>query len=392
MLPYYIVFLFLFIGVIIEQISENELIKKRYLLLSIGILILFFGLRGYIGYDWYTYKPNFENISLLKIIKNSDYFEFGFKLYTAFIRNVFGSYAVYTFIGSLVDLLILYLVVRRYSDFPIASVLLFFCVYGLALEVDMLRNAKSIMLFLLSIKYIETRELKKFLALNILGFTFHASALIYLPMYFILNRRWNKKLILIIFLLGSFYYFSDVRIFLKLMKGIDLFIPTEFGKQIARKLSIYFSFASLNFPLGLSFFYVERLIIFILVWNISDVITEKKYGKIMLNSIYISIFIFLFLAEFSVVSTRISILFVYSYWFLLPVFFENYSKIFVYIVIFCISLFRINNQIGFDEGIGVYSYQNILINSQPVEVQRKKVQETFKLKNKAHGREISILF
>lgn len=392
MLPYYIVFFILLLGVAIERKSESEVLKKRALIFEAVILIVFFGFRGYIGYDWYTYNPNFKGISLAKIIEKKDYFEFGFKFYTLLIKNIFNNYTFYTLVGSLIDIVIICIVSRRYSKSPLIVVFLFFSIYGLALEIDMLRNAKAIVLFLLSIKYIEERKLEKFIGLIILAFTFHASSLIYLPMYFILGKKWNKKIVLGIFILGNLYYLSDMRIFIKLLKHMDIIIPTSFGRAIMSKLSIYFSSTPLDFKLGFSIFYFERLIIFVLAWVMDSEIRKQKYGDIMLNSLYISIFIFLYLAELSVMGARLNILFIYSYWFVLPLLFNYYSELVVMVTIIAVALFRLTNQITFDGTDGVYAYQNMLLNAQPIEKQSKKVVKTFSLFKKAQGREISILF
>ena len=252
----------------------------------------------------------------------------------------------------------------------------------------MIRNAKSIMLFLLSIKYIEERKILNFGVLNILGILFHYSSIFYLPMYFILNIKWNKKFILFLFILGNIYYLSDIRIVMRIIKEYNTFLPTGIGA----KLSGYFSIIPLDFPLGFSLYYFERVIIFLLCWFVSDNLKNKKYGNIMLNSLYISIFFFLYLSEFSIVAMRFGLLFIYSYWFILPMLLEIYPKLPIFIVAIAISLFRLNNQINFVGNREVYSYQNILINGDSEENQRKRVEDASKYKREGHGKEVSLLF
>lgn len=394
MLIYFGIISFLGLGVIIEKISERKRIGESFFIFSLLLLILFFGLRGYIGYDWYSYKPNFDKmVTIGELFKGNTQvlhsgYELGFQIYTSFIKTLTNNYFIYNFINVSVDFIILYFVIKRFSKYPILSLLLFFGIYGVALEIDMVRNAKSIMLFLLSIKYIEERKILNFGVLNILGILFHYSSILYLPMYFILNVKWNKKFILFLFILGNIYYLSDTRIVMRIIKEYNTFLPTGIGA----KLSGYFSIIPLDFPLGFSLYYFERVIMFLLCWFVSDNLKNKKYGNIMLNSLYISIFFFLYLSEFSIVAMRFGLLFIYSYWFILPMLLEIYPKLPIFIVAIAISLFRLNNQINFVGNREVYSYQNILINGDSEENQRKRVEDASKYKIEGHGKEISLLF
>ena len=394
MLIYFGIISFLGLGVIIEKISERKRIGESFFIFSLLLLILFFGLRGYIGYDWYSYKPNFDKmVTIGELLKGNTQvlysgYELGFQIYTSFIKTLTNNYFIYNFINVSVDFIILYFVIKRFSKYPILSLLLFFSIYGVALEIDMIRNAKSIMLFLLSIKYIEERKILNFGVLNILGILFHYSSIFYLPMYFILNAKWNKKFILFLFILGNIYYLSDIRIVMRIIKEYNTFLPTGIGA----KLSGYFSIIPLDFPLGFSLYYFERVIMFLLCWFVSDNLKNKKYGNIILNSLYISIFFFLYLSEFSIVAMRFGLLFIYSYWFILPMLLEIYPKLPIFIVAIAISLFRLNNQINFVGNREVYSYQNILINGDSEENQRKRVEDASKYKIEGHGKEISLLF
>ena len=394
MLIYFGIMAFLGIGVIVEEMSNNKRMRENFFIFSLLLLILFFGLRGYIGYDWYSYKPNFDTISGIgelikgnfKIFKSG--YEMGFQLYSSIIKTFTQNYFIYNFINNSIDFIILFYVIRRYSKYPILSLFLFFGIYGVALEVDLLRNVKSIMLFLISIRYIEERKIIKFMLLNIFGMFFHYSSILYLPMYFILNIKWNKKFILFLFILGNIYYLSDIRIVMRVIKEYNTLLPAGIGAR----LSGYFNIIPLDFPLGFSKYYFERVVMFFLCWFGSDIIGEKKYGNIMMNSLYISIFFFLYLSEFSIGAMRFALLFISSYWFIFSFLLEIYPKIPVLIVAFVISVFRLDNQINFIGSKEVYSYQNILINSESVEKQKKRVEEAGKYKRDGHGKEISLLF
>lgn len=390
---YFIVAGILFIGSICEQYLKDEKIKKYIFLLLLIFVGIFIGTRDLVGYDWYSYKPNFNSLPTIQdMIRgnkiNFGGFEKGFQLYSIILKSIYNHYYFYIFTNTVVDFILLYLVIKRYSTYPILTLFLFFSIYGLALEVDMLRNAKSILMFLLSLKYIENKDFKLYLLFNFIGFLFHGSAILYFPLYFILNREWNKKILLGIFVLGNIYYLLDVRIVIKLLKVYNEWIPLALKERIIGYLSII----PLDFSLGVTLFYLEKIILFLIVWIVYDRLQEKKYGKIMGNSLFILVFLFLFSSEFSIISFRIQLLFVYVYWFLIPMLLEFYKKVIIVVIFCCISIFRLYNQLYFPSSKEMYPYKNIFFNNVDEKERKEALIRNAMYKKMAHGKEISVLF
>lgn len=393
---YFIILIILGIGSLIDIFSESRELKRNIYIFLISILVIFFGTRRYIGYDWYSYMPSFEKSqNIIELVKNGFVvggFEKGYQVYCAGIKLFTDNYLVFNFINTVIDFLLLYFIFKRYSRYPIFTLLIYFGVYGVAFEIDMIRNLKSILLFILSIKYIEDRKILPFAALNLLGFFFHYSSLIYFPMYFLLKIKWNRLFLCEVFLLGNVYYLMDKR---WLIRGIGEFTK-RFSGEIGRKVAVYISIVPDYFPLGVTLFYLERVAIFILVLFMLNRLSEKRYGTIFANSLFLSVFIFLFGAEFSVLALRIGILFVYSYWFILPMLFEVNDnigiKVGVLILAFGISYFRLNNQINFIGNKKLYQYENVFLEHKSAEERRKMVVESFKYLKQGHGKELSLLY
>lgn len=399
MMIYFIILGILGIGSLVDVLILNEKIKKMLYIFFILMLIVFFGTRGYLGYDWYSYKPNFEKTDDILQVFSGNYksifysgYEFGFQLYSSVIKAFSSDYFVFNFFNTVTDFLLIYFIFKRYSKYPIFALFLYFGIHGIALEIDMMRNIKSILLFLCSIKYIKERKPVVFIALNILGMMFHSSSVIYFPMYFILNIKWNRKFILGLFILGNIYYLSNFRLIVNGIRAFSGYLPGGIGQKIAGYISIIPS----DFPLGFSIFYIERIAVFLLVYFLGSNLISKKYGNIFLNSTYISVFIFLFTSELSVISLRIGILFVYSYWFIIPMLIEKamapavkMAVIFVGVFICC---FRTNNQLNFIGNRDIYIYENIFFKHRSADEKWQKVEEAAKYKKQGHGKEISLLF
>ena len=117
-----------------------------------------------------------------------------------------------------------------------------------------------------------------FIALNLLGFLFHSSSLIYFPMYFLLKINWNRLFIFVVFILGNIYYLLDKRLIIKNIGSLANMLPGSIGK----KVSVYISIVPDYFPLGVTLFYLERIIIFILVFLMLNRLSEKRYELFLL--------------------------------------------------------------------------------------------------------------
>lgn len=388
---YFAVLGILGLGALGDLFMKDKKNRRDLYIFMVGLLIIFFGTRGYIGYDWYSYMPAFENSHTVGELFSKGFisggFEKGYQVFSGIVRTFTSDYTIFSMINTLIDFALIYYIFKRYSKYPIFALFIYFGVYGVALEIDMIRNVKSILLFLCSIEYIEKREPIKFFLLNIIGFLFHSSSLLYFPMYFILRIKWNRVFILILFVLGNIYYLSNIRL---IINGANKF-PAGIGQKVAGYLSI----VPTDFPLGFSLYYLERVILFIVVYLMGTKLAEKKYGTILCNSLYIAVFIFLYTSELSVLSLRVGILFVYSYWLLIPMIFEYGNKGIRGIAIILatvVTLFRLDNQINFVGNKDVYFYETVLLKHRSAAEKRLVVEEAAKYKEEGHGKELSLLF
>ncbi|MGL6169796.1 MAG: EpsG family protein, partial [Fusobacteriaceae bacterium] len=184
--------------------------------------------------------------------------------------------------------------------------------------------------------------------------TFHITSLIYLPLYFVLDKKIKKRYILSLVILGMVYYFSNWNIWLDLSKRIPVNQVQGYLKVISevqtRKINIFF---------------LERVLLMFLIF-LGDIYLDtkqEKYYNIFKNSIFIGIIIFLFFSELSIVSLRIMLLFSYAYWFFIPLIIQMTKeklKIIIFVLGIMIGIFRGYNFLSFPTNKIMYSYENIL--------------------------------
>ncbi|WP_427042436.1 EpsG family protein [Fusobacterium sp. SB021] len=390
-IPYMEVFGFLLLGGAVDVFGKNERKKHMLFVFSIILLIGFLGLRGFIGWDWWAYYPSYNNLP------NGFNYEIGYEIWSNIFYKIGLSYHHFTFINTVADILILAYVLKKYSKYPIFSMFLFLAVQGLSFEVDLLRNAKAVLLFIISIQFIKERKIIPFLILNILGMTFHMSSVIYLPMYFILNRNYSRKIILPLIILGNIYYLFDTKLFIHILEYMSSVLPAAVGGKITSYLSII----PQNYKLPVGTLYFERLVTFIMVFfflhkekNHRE--KENPYSLIMENSFYIFYLIFLFTSEFFIASTRIGILFIYANWFLWGDIIENLRDTKIKAAVFLIAVLiggnRIYNHFDFNGNKILYRYENIITDHKPYEEKMKDLGRARKFKDEADGKELLILY
>ncbi|MEG1451024.1 MAG: EpsG family protein [Cetobacterium sp.] len=375
-MAFYIVAITLLLLGLYDVFGQNLKIKERLLKVIVIFLIIFLGTRGLLGWDWYFYYPSFLNETYI--------YEKGYMIYTTFIAGIYRNYIFYQLITGTIDIVVLYYIFKKYCKFPILTFAIFFSIQGLQMEVELLRNMKAIILFLISIKYIEERKIFPFLLLNFVGITFHWSALIYLPMYYILNFKYNKKFIVSVFILGSICYVFDIKILANLLEKLE-FITSG---PLKEKILNYRSILPVESFRGLNLFYFERLVLFFIAY-----FYEKN--NILKNSAYIWISIFLFTSELSIVSVRIGILFIYSVWIIFSRGVEIENKKISYSllsVILFLCGFRLHNNLNFPGNKINYRYQNAIFNKLDYEKREVELKESKKFLKDSHGKELLIQY
>lgn len=359
---------------IYDVFSENKILKENILKGIVVFLILFLGTRGFLGWDWYFYYPSFMNSAYT--------YEKGYMFYTFLIKGIFKNYIFYQFITTMIDFIVLYFVFKKYCKYPIMAFAIFFSLQGLHIEVELLRNMKAIVLFLFSMRYIEERKVIPFLSLNLLGILFHTSAVLYLPMYFILNYNYKNKVVIGAFILGSIYYILDFKFFHLIFQLDYAFLP----EVLESKLLNYKEVIPKELIREVNLFYLERAIVFFLAYNY-----EKN--RIIKNSAYVWIGIFLFTSELSIVSLRVGILFTYGAWLVLTRAIENVENKKVLIgIIWVLCLGRIYKSITFPGNKINYRYKNAIFNELDYEKREQELIESKKYLKESYGKELLIQY
>lgn len=324
-IPYILITLFfLFIACIQIGMPLNKSSRRYLNFLVVIAYILFWGGRGFIGWDWYSYYPFYTSLPTfgVELYKVPD-FDLGFVFYARLIKSIFPSYEVFIFINTFINAVLLYIVLKRYVGikYIALSFALFIAFNGLTLETDLLRNIKALLIFLLAIKYLEARKPIKYFSLIVIAFIFHWSALFFAPLYFFLHKEFSIRSIIIIIVLGTLIYLLQVEYITAVIEKTATFLPNN----LQTKVIAYIHDPMYNKSYASVFGFVERTATAFLVLFYYNRLKENKTNILFINSFVIYISIFLYFSELSVVLARLAGNFGYSYWILIPLLID-YSK------------------------------------------------------------------
>jgi hypothetical protein len=291
-------------------------------------IILFFCFRGYIGRDWFQYYllykriPSFldNKLDMIDYDGFKSYFYYGVEplyiLYQAVTKIFFPNYLVWLNFNTAVDIFILSIVIKYFDIKNKHIFFLLFCVFGgISFELDALRNAKAIYIFLVSLRYSKEKRFFNYLLLNILGCFFHISAVLYILFYFISNKKFNRIVIIFLFVFGYIIQFSKINIFSVILNFLANF---DLGR-VSGLIKIY-SITSGNVASysGEGFGLAERFFTFAVLF-----VNERRLYKIFqhrmfINAMYIYLLIFLYCSSIYILAERLPLLFIFSYWFIYP--------------------------------------------------------------------------
>lgn len=317
---------------------KNERIKNiLYVILGV-IIILFAGFRdGEKVNDYLVYIElyNHSNYSFDLIV------EITYILISKFVYNVFNDtlylFVIYAILGVLLKLF----AIKQLSDLWVLSIVIYLSYFFILHEMTQIRAGVAAGFLLLCIKPIYERNWKHFLLFAILGFLFHYSALIFLPLW-ILGRKPCKCFLIFSIPLAYVIYFSGINLIEYLpIPGIQEKLDMY---QKAQELGVG-GFGEINvFNLV---FIVKIAIFYVLLWNYELLSERNKYTSILMTVFCISLMSFPIFAVMPVVGFRISELYGIVEILLIPLLYYIFKPqiiartivILIALVMLCISIF-----------------------------------------------------
>lgn len=312
-------YLIIYILMYVSSLIEIFKIKKIYYLI-LFLFLVFFGFRGYVGSDWVSYSVSYQNINSIfdffqgkeEIYKSGSY-EIGFEIYLRTIKFFSKDYHFFVLVNVIVDIFLINIIIK-YNNIE-NRVFFLFCyisLSGILFQFDILRNSKSVLIFLLSLRYIDNKKVGKYIVLNFLGMLFHTSSLIYILLYPLLKTKIKRRGILFVILITNLIYFTDIFDIKKIVELCSVFLPRITKEKIIQYLSHSVYSKESRISLGI----VEKNMLLFYLIIFYKKIFQNENRKVFLNMFIIYLISYSFSRKFYLFKDRVLILFIPSYWFI----------------------------------------------------------------------------
>lgn len=201
------IILFLIPAILYFYYKDNKQASYKPFLFFLIFLALFVGLSDMLGgYDRYIYGDLFDNLAdqlkagtpiISSAINQAYSTEFGYIGFNWAIAHITGNRYIFIFLYTICMYAIILHSFRKYAkNYSLASILFLALVFFFSFTY--LRQMFAAAVIGLSIRYIIERKFLKYCAIILAAFSFHNSAIIFFPMYFIANRKYSKAHILLL--------------------------------------------------------------------------------------------------------------------------------------------------------------------------------------------------
>lgn len=186
----------------LDKSKEDQKAMVTYFLIALGIFVGLGDMLG--GYDRYIYAELFDRMADVThrgdnpwLSYSFDFYggEFGYGTLCALLTYITGNRYIFIFIATMIIYTLLIISLRQYVDNAPFAVVIFMGLW-LFFTFTYLRQVIGCTVCWLSVKYIIRRDLARFLLVWFIGFSFHNSAIIFLPMYWLPVKKFPRKVVL----------------------------------------------------------------------------------------------------------------------------------------------------------------------------------------------------
>lgn len=328
-LPYLIMMLLLAV-LAVSNNKISDVLQQRMWMPCAVLLMVFYGLRAYVGDDWTGYHVVYQFVQprdfhLNIFASHSFRFEPGFAILAYLCRMIAGSEG-YLFFQAVITLIQVWLLIRffrRYSNNLPLSIIVFLAMGGIVMLINTMRNTIAILLFLNGMHYIQERKPIPYFLYCLAALSFHLSSAIFVPLYFVLHKRVSRWVFLVIFILCNAVVLLKIPV---LSIGVGT-VADIIGGKVSRMVTMYLEdshMMALSFSLSIG--YLERLatgIIIFIYWD--KLMTLRRENVMFINAMIFFFFFYFFFSEVREVGRRLSELFIYGYWILWPDLFQCFK-------------------------------------------------------------------
>jgi hypothetical protein len=322
-----LLFIVFYIFTVLVNNSKIPVKRKEYIYLFSFILVaLFVGFRDpemwndSAGYEiaFTDYTKALDNFSFHD--KPFGYTEFGFYFVGVIIKTFTENSTIYFIIISLITFLFLYIFAKKFCMFPLIGLVVYMGRFMPGRNMMQIRAALAIAVLICGTQYITKQQLWKFLAVIIVAYTLHHSAIVAIPVYF-MNKMKISQIHIILGLILPFIFTGFWGETIK-----DLISNSNFVNDMASSYIQEDSDKAFSYNLGNPMIYYQCIILLIFTFYEKklSVLTEHYYT--IRNAYFYCTLLLIILCQYAVIAARTSTLFATYEMVMVPMFIMLFNK------------------------------------------------------------------
>ena len=234
-----IIFIVCYLFSLIELFTNISRSAKVLIAALMSVLFVIFSTFYYGGLgDYYSYKDWFKktDLSHLYNLANNN-FEYLYEVIQAIAKSLVNNYVFLRFVLAVLCMSLQYNILVQGEDghgnsHPLTLMLILWSLnFG---NIFIIRSTIATLFCLLSIRFIEGRDLRRFLITTVTAILFHRIAIVWLAAYFVYDKKFSKELI--------YAGIAVTFIFHNSLPSIIVMFSSLFGSSIHGKVSRYIGY------------------------------------------------------------------------------------------------------------------------------------------------------
>lgn len=185
--------------------NKNKKSGFVYFILISLMMVAVIGLRDVtIGIDTVNYCNTFNNLSNVSwsYLSNNKLTEPGYSFICILFNKLNLNFHVFLIFMAFLYIIPVSYIIFKYSKSPCFSYILFIAFGLFTFSMSTIRQTMAMSLVLIAFIFMQKRKLIPFIVTVLLAATFHMTAVVFLPAYFLNRLKLSKKILLILFSIG----------------------------------------------------------------------------------------------------------------------------------------------------------------------------------------------
>ena len=391
---YLAIFLILLVFSVLEISNIGKGSHKILIQLAWFILVVVAGTRYETGADWNAYALYLEQVPPISAFLaggniGGKGFEFGYFLLCSLLKQFGMGFQWLLFIIALSNVTIITKALKHYTPYVVWGLFVYYALLYVTIEFSLLRQAIAAAICFYSFRYIEEKKLVKYVLLIVLAMSFHRSAIVMLPLYFLLRIRFSNKVLVIIAGIGCLIMLLQI----PWIKSILTVVAGFLGEEYADKVTFYARNTTYGVNRWLSIGFFLNLVLLAMFLLNRKLIDGKKYGNMFLNLFMVNLVVYYYAYEILELSIRFRLYFMYSLAVLFPILLEicvSYYNRLIWATVLVLYCFTYNLKLYTNHPTTVVynPYQNYIVyqvlDKKSIGIERLKMNEEI-LKKQRQG-------